>query len=199
MNSVDSKESIVKNDAKRLNGKKQILSIVYVALFAAIISVCSIVSIPINSIPITLQLLGVCLAAGFLGWYRGTLSVVIYILLGIIGVPVFAGGTSGIAKLVSPTGGYIVGFIFTALIIDLFVKFFGRKLYILIIAMAIGVIVCYAFGTAWFMILYNSSPDKSIGLGSALMLCVVPYLPFDAVKIVISAVLVNRLHKYIKF
>lgn len=182
----------------RLDTHKSILSIVYVALFAAIISVCSLISIPIGTIPVTLQLLGICLASGFLGWFRGTISVVIYILLGLIGIPVFAGGTSGFAKLASPTGGYIIGFIFTALIIDLAVKFFGRKLYVLIIAMVLGVLVCYAFGTAWFMILYNSSPDKSIGLGSALSMCVIPFLPFDAIKIAVSAVLVNRLHKFIK-
>lgn len=181
----------------RLDTHKNILSIVYVALFASIISVCSLVSIQIGTIPVTLQLLGICLASGFLGWFRGTLSVVIYILLGLIGIPVFAGGTSGFAKLGSPTGGYIIGFIFTALIIDLAVKIFGRKLYVLVIAMILGVLVCYAFGTAWFIILYNNS-GKNMDIANALSLCVLPFLPFDAIKIAVSAVLVNRLHKFIK-
>ena len=128
---------------------------------------------------------------------KGTTSVVIYILLGLIGIPVFAGGTSGFAKLASPTGGYIVGFIFTAIIIGLAVKLFGRKLWVLIVSMVIGVLVCYAFGTAWFIILCNNS-GKSMDLANALSLCVVPFLPFDAVKIAVSAVLVNRLHKFIK-
>lgn len=190
----------IKN-SKKTNGRtdshKSILDIVYIALFAAIISICSLVSIPIASIPVTLQILGVCLAAGFLGLAKGTVSVVIYILLGLIGIPVFAGGTSGFAKLASPTGGYIIGFIFTALIIGFAIKFFGRKLLVLIVAMAIGVLVCYAFGTAWFIILCNNS-GKSMDLAGALSLCVLPYLLFDAVKIAISAVLVNRLHKFIK-
>lgn len=186
-----------KKTSSRTGSHKSILDIVYIALFAAIISICSLVSIPIGSIPVTLQILGVCLAAGFLGLAKGTVSVVIYILLGLIGIPVFAGGTSGFAKLASPTGGYIIGFIFTALIIGLAIKFFGRKLLVLVIAMIIGILVCYAFGTAWFIILYNNS-EKSMDLAKALSLCVLPYLPFDAVKIAISAVLVNRLHRFIK-
>ena len=181
----------------KVNSRKSILDIVYIALFAAIISVCSLISIPIGEVPVTFQILGICLAAGFLGVAKGTISVVIYILLGLIGIPVFAGGTSGFAKLVSPTGGYIVGFIFTAIIIGLAVKLFGRKLWVLIVSMVIGVLVCYAFGTAWFIILYNNS-GKSMDLANALSLCVVPFLPFDAVKIAVSAVLVNRLHKFIK-
>ena len=176
----------------KVNSRKSILDIVYIALFAAIISVCSLISIPIGEVPVTFQILGICLAAGFLGLAKGTISVVIYILLGLIGIPVFAGGTSGFAKLVSPTGGYIVGFI-----IGLAVKLFGRKLWVLIVSMVIGVLVCYAFGTAWFIILYNNS-GKSMDLANALSLCVVPFLPFDAVKIAVSAVLVNRLHKFIK-
>lgn len=186
-----------KNTKRKVTPRKNILDIVYVALFAAIISVCSLVSIQIVEIPITLQVLGICLASGFLGWFKGTLSVIIYILLGLIGIPVFSGGTSGFAKLASPTGGYIIGFIFTALIIDLAVKFFGRKLYVLIIAMILGVLVCYAFGTAWFMILYNNS-GKSIDLMSAMSACVIPFLPFDAIKIAVAAVLVNRLQKFVK-
>lgn len=187
-----------KGSKKSSKSRRSIIDTVYVALFAAIISVCSLISIPIGTIPITFQLLGVCLASGFLGLSKGTLSVVIYILLGFIGIPVFSGGTSGFAKLLSPTGGYIIGFILTALIIGLAIKLFSRRLHILIIAMTIGVLACYVFGTAWFMILYNSSSDKSIGLGSAISLCVLPFLPFDAVKIAVSATLVNRLHKFFK-
>ena len=85
----------------------------------------------------------------------------------------------------------------SAIIIGLAVKLFGRKLWVLIVSMVIGVLVCYAFGTAWFIILYNNS-GKSMDLANALSLCVVPFLPFDAVKIAVSAVLVNRLHKFIK-
>lgn len=191
---MDSIKDTKKNNRKA-NSPKSVLDIVYIALFAAIISVCSIISIPVGSVPITFQILGICLAVGFLGLSKGTISVLIYILLGLIGIPVFSGGTSGFAKLVSPTGGYIVGFIFTAMIIGLSIKFFGRRLLVLIISMIIGVLACYAFGTAWFIILYNNS-GNNINLANALSLCVLPYLPFDAVKIAASATLVNRLHKF---
>ena len=176
----------------KVNSRKSILDIVYIALFAAIISVCSLISIPIGEVPVTFQILGICLAAGFLGLAKGTISVVIYILLGLIGIPVFAGGTSGFAKLVSPTGGYIVGFIFTAIIIGLAVKLFGRKLWVLIVAMIIGVLVCYAFGTAWFIILCNNS-GKSMDLANALSLCVVPFLPFDTLY-GHRLIILNKLH-----
>lgn len=191
---MDSIKDTKKNNRKA-NSPKSVLDIVYIALFAAIISVCSIISIPVGSVSITFQILGICLAVGFLGLSKGTISVLIYILLGLIGIPVFSGGTSGFAKLVSPTGGYIVGFIFTAMIIGLSIKFFGRRLLVLIISMIIGVLACYAFGTAWFIILYNNS-GNNINLANALSLCVLPYLPFDAVKIAASATLVNRLHKF---
>lgn len=191
---MDSIKDTKKNNEKA-NSPKSVLDIVYIALFSAFISVCSIISIPIGSVPITFQILGICLAVGFLGLSKGTISVLIYILLGLIGIPVFSGGTSGFAKLVSPTGGYIVGFIFTAMIIGLSIKFFGRRLLVLIISMIIGVLACYAFGTAWFIILYNNS-GNNINLANALSLCVLPYLPFDAIKIAASATLVNRLHKF---
>ena len=89
----------------------------YIALFAAIIAVCAWISVPVGDIPVTLQTMGVCLAAAFLGLKRGTAAVAVYILLGLCGVPVFAGFTGGAAKLLMPTGGYIVGFIFTALVV----------------------------------------------------------------------------------
>lgn len=199
MENIKKKEKTRSKEGSTVSrNKKNILSIVYIAFFAALISVGSYIAIPIGPVPITLQVLAIYLAAGFLGWQRGTLSVIVFLLLGAIGVPVFAGGTAGIAKFISPTGGYLIGYIFVALIVGLAIKFFGKKLYVLIIAMIVGILVCYAFGTAWFMVLYNSSPDQSIGLGAALMTCVVPFLPGDAAKIAVAAVLINRLHKYIK-
>ena len=92
----------------------------YTAMFVAIIAVCAWIAIPLPSnISITLQTMGVCLAAGFLGWKRGLIAVAVYILLGLCGVPVFQGFTAGAAKLGSVTGGYIVGFLFTAAAVGL--------------------------------------------------------------------------------
>lgn len=169
---------------------KKIYKLVLVAMFAAIITICSWISIP-ATVPFTLQTFGVFMAAGLLGWQFGTLSVVVYILIGLVGVPVFSNFTGGIGVIMGPTGGYIVGFIFTALAVGLITKFFGTKLYVLIIAMVLGLALCYLFGTLWFMVVYKCD------FLSALMLCVVPYLIFDGCKILLASILVNRLAKYV--
>jgi hypothetical protein len=110
--------------------KAALLDLVFVALFAAVMTVCAQIQIPFGEVPFTLQTLGVFIAASLLGWKRGTLSVIVYVLLGLAGVPVFAGFSGGIGVLFGPTGGYIIGFIFTALIVGLMTEKLGKKLWI---------------------------------------------------------------------
>ena len=124
-----------------------------IALFAAIMAVCSWIMIP-ATVPFTMQTFGVFLAVGLLGGKRGTISIIVYLLLGAVGLPVFSGFTGGIGHILGPTGGYMVGFIFTALIMWLSERFFGKGTRALAISMVIGLIICYAFGTAWFMKLF---------------------------------------------
>lgn len=171
-----------------------IKKIAYGALFCALTAVCSWISIPVPSsgISFTLQTFAVLLAAGLLGWKGGTAAVLCYIALGAVGVPVFSGFRGGIGVISGVTGGYIVGFIFTALIVGLSCKFFGKKILPLSISMTLGVLVCYAFGTAWFCVV-----NQSTTFGAALMLCVVPYIPFDAIKIAAAVFLVKRLDKFV--
>ncbi|MBQ3284806.1 MAG: biotin transporter BioY [Ruminococcus sp.] len=164
----------------------------YVALFAALIAVCSIISIPVGTVPVTLQTFGVCLCAAMLGWKRGTLSVLIYILLGAVGAPVFAGMKGGFGVLAGPTGGYIVGFLLSALIIGIAAQRWERKALPLTVAMILGVLACYLVGTVWFMIV------TKMPLGESLLLCVVPFLLPDAVKIAAAVILSNRLSKVVK-
>ena len=114
------------------------------------------------------------------------------ILLGAVGIPVFSGFRGGVGVLLGVTGGYIVGFLFTALTVGLAVKRFGRSFPVLILSMVLGILLCYAFGTAWFMIIYTRG-GNAVTLGSALGMCVVPYLIPDGIKIVLAAVLVRRL------
>ena len=171
--------------------KIKTIDVVYVGLFAALICVCAWISIPLT-VSITLQTFAVCLTAGLLGWKRGTLTVVVYIFLGMVGLPVFTGFKNGVAAVAGPTGGYIIGFIFTALIVGLAVDKLGKKLWVNILFMALGIAVCYLFGTVWFVIAYK------VSFASALSTCVVPFLLPDAVKIALAAVLVNRLKKFVK-
>ncbi len=126
-----------------------------------------------------------------LGWKRGTLSVFVYILLGAVGVPVFAGMSGGVGILAGPTGGYIIGFLATALIVGFAADKWERKALPLTIAMILGILVCYAFGTVWFTVVMKW------GVVETLMTCVVPFLIPDAVKIVLAMVLSNRLSKVV--
>lgn len=176
--------------------KSNLVSLVYIAVFTAIIAICAQIQIP-TAVPFTLQTLGIFLAGGLLGAKRGVLSVVIYILLGLIGIPVFSGFKGGAAVLVGVTGGYIIGFIFIALVVGISRDKFETKILPLTLSMIIGQILCYAFGTIWFMIVYNHSMGQA-SLVSALSMCVFPYLIFDAVKIAAAVILVNRLNKVIK-
>lgn len=171
--------------------KFRTIDIVYIGLFAALIAVCAWISVPLT-VSVTLQTFAICLTAGLLGWKRGTLTVIVYILLGMVGLPVFTGFKSGIAAVTGPTGGYIVGFIFTALIVGIASDKLGKKIWQSLLFMTIGVLVCYLFGTIWFMIAYK------VTFASALSTCVIPFLIPDAVKIVLAAVLVNRLKKFVK-
>lgn len=172
------------------------IDMVYVAMFAVLMAICSWISIPMT-IPFTLQTFGVFLAVGVLGGKRGSLAVFIFILLGAIGIPVFAGFSGGVGVLLGSTGGYIIGFIFSALLMWLIEALFGRKLWVLGISMVLGLIVCYAFGTAWFMVVYSQS-SGAIGLVTALGWCVFPYIIPDIVKIALALVLTKRLRKVLK-
>lgn len=176
---------------------KMLLDMIYIALFAAIIAVCAQIQLPIGPVPFTLQTLGVFAASGLLGAKRGTLSVLIYILLGAVGVPVFAGFSGGFSVLIGSTGGYIIGFLLTALTVGIMTDLLGKKLWVLIVSMVVGLALCYVFGTAWFIIVMNNQ-GKAMDIATALSYCVIPFLIPDAAKIAVATVLVNRLDKIIK-
>ena len=148
--------------------------IVYIAVFAVIMAICSWISIP-TAVPFTLQTFGVFVAVGVLGGKRGTLSILVFILLGAIGVPVFAGFSGGIGVLAGTTGGYIIGFLFSALVMWAMEKLPGKKSVMQIVSMIVGLIVCYAFGTAWFMIVYSRA-NGAVGLATVLGWCVIPFI-----------------------
>ena len=176
--------------------RNKTLDMVYIALFAVLIAICSWISIP-TSIPFTLQTFGIFVTVGVLGGKRGSFAVFIYLLLGAIGVPVFAGFTGGMGVLLGNTGGYIIGFLASALLMWLMEKLLGRKTWVLALSMVLGLIVCYAIGIAWFMIAYAQNTG-SIGLATALGWCVIPFIIPDIVKIVLALVVSNRVSKLMK-
>ena len=170
----------------------------YIAVFTALLAVCSWIAIPMPwGVAYTLQTLGVFLAVGVLGGKRGTLAVVVYLLLGAMGVPVFSGFQGGTAALLGTTGGYIAGFLFSALAMWMLEKLLGRSLPALALSMVLGLAVCYVFGTAWYMAVYTRS-SGAVALGTVLGWCVVPYIIPDLVKIGLAVGLSNRLQKHIR-
>jgi biotin transport system substrate-specific component len=170
--------------------------IAYVGLAIALIAVCAWISLPIGPIPFTLQTLAVAFAGGLLGWKRGGIAVLVYILMGLIGIPVFAGFKAGTATLFGATGGYIFGFLFLALIPAFFqrirVKNQWGQTAVYYAGMLLGLAVCYFFGTVWFTVVYDCT------LEYALTLCVIPYILPDLFKLALAALLVKRLEKVIK-
>ena len=176
--------------------KMKTLDMVYIALFACLMAICAWISIP-GQIPFTLQTMGVFLAVGLLGGKRGTVAVLVYILMGAVGLPVFSGFAGGLGKLLGMTGGYIVGFLVSALLMWAIEALFGSKKWVLPVSMVVGLIACYAFGTAWFMVVYTSSKG-AIALGAVLGMCVIPYIIPDAVKIAVALLLTKALKRFVK-
>ena len=176
--------------------KMKTLDMVYIALFACLMAICAWISIP-GQIPFTLQTMGVFLAIGLLGGKRGTIAVLVYILMGAVGLPVFSGFAGGLGKLLGMTGGYIVGFLVSALLMWAMEALFGSKKWVLPVSMVVGLIACYAFGSAWFYFFYAANGEVKSVWG-ILLSCVIPYLLPDAAKAALSQLIVRRCGKYIK-
>ena len=164
-------------------------SLVLAALMAALTAVCSQIQIPLPMVPINLALFAVHLAGALLGAKWGALSMAAYALLGAVGAPVFASFSSGPAVLFGKTGGYILGYILCALVVGLLSRRLGFTMKGLCLSMLAGVAVCYVFGTVWFMVV------TGMNLVTSLTYCVFPFLPGDAVKIILAALLALRLRK----
>lgn len=188
-----------KEKAKQMTATTQKLrttDIAYIGLFVALLAVCSWISIPMT-VPFTLQTMGVFLAIGILGGKRGSLTVLTYILLGMVGLPVFSGFRGGFGVLFGSTGGYILGFLLSALLMWGIEALLGRKSWVVLVSMILGLLVCYTFGTAWFMIVYARSTGP-VGLLTALGWCVFPFMLPDGVKIALAYVLSLRLRRFVK-
>ena len=174
-----------KNGTKKLTTYQLTLT----AVMAAVICVLGPMSIaiPVSPVPISLASMAVYLAVTVLGMKLGTLSCLIYLLLGLVGIPVFAGGSAGAAKLFGPTGGYLIGYLFLALIAGAFVGRFAenkwKNIAFAALGMILGTIVLYALGTAWLA--YSAGMDFQAALWAG----VIPFIPGDLVKMVIAVLL----------
>ena len=151
------------------------------AFFAALTAVLSQIIIPIGPVPINLALISVFTAGGVLGWKGGGVSQAIFVLLGIVGLPVFAGLHGGIGALVGPTGGFIMGYIPCAMLSG----FVRRKW----MGMLFGLAVLYIMGSFWYVYVTKAH------ILAAVMACIIPFIIGDSLKILLSNVLVKRIRR----
>ena len=155
------------------------------ALFTALLVVCAWISLPLGPLVISLQSFGLFLALGTLGGRRGSICVGLYLALGAVGLPVFSGFGAGLGTLLGPTGGYLWGFMAAALLYWVLEKRLPGWL-----NMAVSMALCYACGTIWYLIAFGG------GIFPVLLLCVVPYLLPDGIKIALALLVSKRLSKY---
>lgn len=161
--------------------KKKVLSVrgmVYASLFGAVTAAGAFIMIPLPPVPITLQTMFVCLSGTLLGARLGMLSQVIYLGIGAIGLPVFAGGKAGFGALFGPTGGYLTGFVAGAYLIGKLVEARPAPgIFWIALSMAAGTVAVYLFGVLQLSLVARLSLEKAVAVG------VLPFLMGDILKI----------------
>lgn len=182
----------------KTKSKFSVLDTVLIPLFSALIAVCAWVTVPIPGIPFTMQIFGVFVTLYILKAKKGALSILVYILLGAVGVPVFSGFNGGIGVIFGATGGYITGFLVSALVygaLDALIKkngFFAE-----FFKMLVSLVFCYIFGSVQYMELYTKNTGR-IGFFSVLAVCVLPYIIPDMIKISLAVLIGGGVKKHIK-
>lgn len=177
--------------------KQKTIQMAEIALLSAVLCVVAPIAIPlpVSPVPLSLATFVVYLAAVLLGPKKGSISVMVYLLLGMVGLPVFAGFSGGAAVLAGPTGGYAMGYVPCTLIAGVVMECRGKRQWQQVLrnafAMVLGTLVCYAFGTVWFLIIM----EGTYTVAQALLVCVVPYLVFDGIKIFAAAAIAVPVRK----
>lgn len=177
---------------KPRNSKHVAASLALTALFVALMAVCAFLSVPFSPVSFTMQTFAVFLAVYVLGTKRAVAAVTVYIAIGAAGLPVFAGFRGGIGVLAGPTGGYIVGFLFTALLGGVLTERAGGRRILAFLSLLSGLVLCYAFGTAWFALVYASS-GGTVSVSFILGAAVLPFIIPDLIKIILAIELGRRL------
>ncbi|NOW92061.1 biotin transport system substrate-specific component [Clostridium beijerinckii] len=163
-----------------------------IGIMSAFICTSAPFSIPIGIVPITLTNLAIYLTIYIIGKKEGTISYLIYLLIGALGLPVFSGFSGGFTKLAGPTGGYLIGFAFMAFISGIFIDKFPNKIFMCFLGMLIGTLVTYIFGTVWLAYVAHLPFNKALAIG------VLPFIPGDLAKMVVAALIGPQIRKRIK-
>lgn len=178
---------------KKTTAKLDTKTIALIGAMTAVICIMGplALTLPISPVPISLGTLAIYFIPYVLGMKRGTISCLIYLLIGLVGLPVFTGFSSGPAKLLGPTGGYLVGYIFMALICG-FVIDRTNKMPMCFLGMILATAVLYLFGTVWL------AYQAGMNFGEALAAGVLPFIPGDIAKIVIAMIAGPQIKKRLK-
>ena len=167
-----------------------------VAMMTVILCVSAWITVPLT-VPFTMQVFAVFAAVLILGGKRGTMSILLYMLLGAVGLPVFSGFQGGLSKIVGPTGGYMVGFFAISLLYAAFEKKTEASPAGKTAVLAAGLLLCYLFGTAWFCFVMNGR-GGSYTFVSALAVCVLPYILPDLAKLALALFVSNRVNRVLQ-
>lgn len=165
--------------------------IAFMGMLLGVMVISSWISIPMT-VPFTLQTFAIFLTILVLGTWEGFFVVLSYIALGLVGIPVFSGFKSGVAAITGPTGGYIIGFLLTAIVTGKLLELLPDKRSYRCLSMFIGLIICYIFGTFWFINMYTKS---AMSFSKALYLCVIPFIIPDVLKILLADYIAGLLKK----
>jgi len=185
--------------------KNKAYDITIIAVSAALITVCSWISIPVGPVPVTLQTLAVLAVLLTIGGRRGTIAIAVFLALGAVGVPVFAGFKGGPAAFIGPTGGFLTGFIVSSLLFWLLEKLVfarlmttpAKRIVFGIVNSLIFELVLYTVGVIWFMTVYAAQTGP-VGLGTVLGWCVIPFIIPDLIKIVAASVIGSRASRFVR-
>lgn len=158
------------------------------SLFTAFIAICSQLAIYIGEIPISFSMVSIYITGMILGTKKGFMSVLVYVLLGCVGIPVFAGGKGGMSVILGPTGGFILGYLICVITVG---KLNEKNKYIRVISLISGLTECYIIGTIWY------SYVMGVDLKVALKYCIIPFVPGDIIKIIITLVMYRAIKKRI--
>lgn len=189
---VNTSKNLMKKENEK--GRIKTATLALIGLMTAIICIMGPLSIPLpfNLVPISLTNLAIFFTIYILGMKKGTISYCIYLLIGFAGLPVFSGFTGGVGKLLGPTGGYLIGFIFLALISGYFIDKWGNNMWLGMTGMVLGEIVMYIFGTVWL------AYQAHMNFGAALWAGVIPFIPGDVIKIVMTIMLALQIRNRLK-
>lgn len=165
------------------------VSITITALMTALLCIAAPLTIPVGAIPVSLTPMILYIFVYVFGWKKTFVSFFIYLAMGAMGLPVFSGFQGGLHKITGPTGGYLVGFLLLTAACGFFCDFFKRNACMYVAGMILGILCAYVFGSIWYMVIMEQT------LKNTLIVCVIPFLPFDAMKIVASLLIAPRLKK----